>query len=796
MLHPQLRDLLLAEEFDRDSKVRSDSNLLSFDLVLWTNVPVCVLLVVSQLLIGTQAAMWAGLVWLVVDACILVWRYLLHGTPRHPTRAIYALFAFMMVMGILMGTVLDTHNTAFTIFVLFALYPFAIYDRPRRVLVTFFCWVVAFIVLALTVKEPGVREVDVFDAAEFVIMSVVSALVAGALRLDAMRRHRELRRKYEHDATTGLPNRTLMERHLGALVGEDVCCVCVELQNRSFYYVMLGYDTGDAIVSAFAHKVEECFGAEGHVYQTANDTFMVVARVSLDQGDDWAIARLRHLQDLSSQVPVGPNRRGVSFTAGYELAHVESVDTMRLVMRSAGVDCIQAGYQSSTGIVGHYYKAQRNLEVETRRTLASVARGSMGAPTQDTLTGLLNVQSFFASGRQLLTSIVDFDRGPVAAYVNIVSMKAINARYGFERGDAIIRSAGQALREAFPNRIVARSDADHFIGMIYEDELPVLQAALGMVERDERMPGLFKVGVCPIERNLTLAQACDRARIACGRITHRPNRALATYDKAMGDEALRRYLVISALGPAIQNGNIKLYLQPVVDVQTRKVCGAEALCRWDDPKLGFMTPDKFIEVLEQERLITRLDYHMAELAVQTLAKRREAGLLMVPVSINLARQDLVEGDVCGYLEGLLEHYGIPRTMLAVEVTERDVAESAQEVLACVDKLRSHGFEVWMDDFGSEYSSLNMLESCQFDVIKLDMGFMREYASNMNSHVVVKSVVGLVKHLGARTLAEGVENETQLSFLRKEAKCDCAQGYLFSKPLPVDDRGLVEGEAEG
>lgn len=794
MLHPQLRDLLLTEEFDRDTQVRGDSNLLSFDLVLWTSVPVCVLLSVSQVWSGTMTARGAGLVWLVVDACILGWRHLLHKAPRHPTRALYALLAFMMVMGILMGTVLDTSHLAFTVFILFALYPFLIYDRPRRVLGTFFCWVIAFSVVAAVVKDPGIREVDLFHAAEFSIMSMVSALVAGVLRLDAIRRHHELRRKYEHDATTGLPNRMLMERHLGAFVGEDVCCVCIELQNRSFYYVMLGYDTGDAVVAEFARKVQECFGTEGHAYQTANDTFMVVARVAIDQGDDWVIARLRHLQNLADQVPVGESRRGVSFTAGYELAHVDTTDTLQGVVRAAGVDCIQAGYQASTGIIGHYYNSQRNLEVETRRTLATVARGSIGAPTQDTLTGLLNVQSFFASGRQLLTSTVDFSRSPTAAYVNIVGMKAINARYGFERGDAIIRTAGQALRDAFPNRIVARSDADHFIAMVYEDELPVLQSALRVIERDERMTGLFKVGVCPIERGLTLARACDRARIACGRITHRPDRALAAYDKAMGDEAIRRHLVMSALGPAIQNGYIKLYLQPVVDVKTRKPCGAEALCRWDDPKLGFMTPDKFIEVLEQERLITRLDYHMAELVVRMLAERREAGLPLLPVSVNLARQDLVEGDVCSYLEDLLARYGMPHSLLAIEVTERDVAESPQEVLACVDKLRGCGFEVWMDDFGSEYSSLNMLESCQFDVIKIDMGFMREFVSNPRSQVVVESVIGLVSKLGARTLTEGVETPDQLKFL-KEKGCNCAQGYLFSKPRPVHERGLVEGETE-
>lgn len=244
---------------------------------------------------------------------------------------------------------------------------------------------------------------------------------------------------------------------------------------------------------------------------------------------------------------------------------------------------------------------------------------------------------------------------------------------------------------------------------------------------------------------------------------------------------LKNY-ILAHFDEALDKHWIKVYLQPIVRILTGNLCAFEALARWQDPAQGLLSPAVFIPVLEAIGQIHRLDQYMIEEIMRTMRAWMDAGKLAAPVSFNLSRQDFTSMDVYTFIETLRKQYDIPRDLLRIEITESIVAKAGDRVLPVVELLRSSGYDVWMDDFGSGYSSLNILKQIDVDLLKLDMEFLQSFTDK--SREIVVAIINLAKRLHMHTLAEGVETREQLEFLR-EIGCDRAQGYLISQPLPLE-----------
>ena len=238
--------------------------------------------------------------------------------------------------------------------------------------------------------------------------------------------------------------------------------------------------------------------------------------------------------------------------------------------------------------------------------------------------------------------------------------------------------------------------------------------------------------------------------------------------------------ILAHFDEALEKGWIELYVQPVVRILTGDLCNFEGLARWNDPVYGLLPPGKFIPVLEEAHEIHKLDMYLVELICRSLRCWMDHGHSTVPISFNLSRLDFDAVDVFATIETLRRQYEVPRDLLRIEITESIIAQEGDKVHDVLEKLRSSGYEVWMDDFGSGYSSLNILNEVDVDLLKLDMAFLRKFTAK--SRKIVVSIINMAKRLEMRTLAEGVENEEQLDFLR-HIGCDRAQGYLFSEPLP-------------
>ena len=216
---------------------------------------------------------------------------------------------------------------------------------------------------------------------------------------------------------------------------------------------------------------------------------------------------------------------------------------------------------------------------------------------------------------------------------------------------------------------------------------------------------------------------------------------------------------------------------------TGRVSGFEALARWEDPELGMIYPNVFIPVLEEAQLINRLDRYILEHVLYLSRDRMENGLPLLPISMNLSAYDFEVVNPLDTIEKLVSRYHVPRSVLCFEITERIMLRNRHSMVRTIQRFQQAGYQIWMDDFGSEYSSLNSLHNFQFDVIKIDMGFFSHFDDR--SRQIITSVVTMAKMLGVETLAEGVETQEQVSFLKK-INCGRIQGYYYGRPMRYED----------
>lgn len=405
----------------------------------------------------------------------------------------------------------------------------------------------------------------------------------------------------------------------------------------------------------------------------------------------------------------------------------------------------------------------------------------------DSLTGLFDDKAF---KKKVVRHLSDnMGKKESIIYIDIENFKAFNAKYGFDKGDELLIKVAEALRRVFNDDIISRFSGDHFVVLTStKNDIRVgIEEVKAIVNED--MPdfaNVLRVGVYDIDRSkpVDVNLACDNAKFACDTIRGRYDIVLQKFDENLEMRRDKYQYVIEHIDEAISNNQIKIYFQPIIDVQTKKPYSLEALARWESPEYGMLPPCDFIETLEQTRLIHKLDMYIVEsICKEYVEARKLHGDELLPISINLSQRDFEIIDVVDAIESMASKYNIPRYMLHIEITESTMTENKEYLKSVSDRFEELGYEIWMDDFGSGYSSLNVLKDFMFDVIKFDMDFLKGHAAR--SHVILKYMINMCKDLGLKTLIEGVETEDQLEFI-KSIGCDYCQGYLFSKPLPKDE----------
>jgi len=407
--------------------------------------------------------------------------------------------------------------------------------------------------------------------------------------------------------------------------------------------------------------------------------------------------------------------------------------------------------------------------------------------SHDPLTGALKREAFYEEVRDIL------DNNPEREYIlvccNIKGFKLINDMFGVDEADGLLVKCADEIREKIkPGAIFARLEADRFAILMpkirYSEEL--FMTGMNKVSHylnNSQYRMVILVGVYEIfDREASIISMIDGAFLAIDSIKTSFKNSIAYYGDMLRHEYMTEQKIIGEFEEALQTGQFAMFLQPVVNMDG-KVALAEALVRWIHPDRGIIAPGSFIPLLEKTGYIYKLDLYIWEQAVRRLAYWTSLGRDELSISVNISVKDFYYIDLFDVLTSLVEKYNVAPSRLKIEITESVFMTEKERQIDIINSLKEYGFLIEIDDFGSGYSSLNMLKEVPADILKMDMAFLSIDKNAQKGRKIINTIITLAKAIGMQVIIEGVETKEQLDYLSGTG-ADYLQGYYFDKPLPV------------
>lgn len=412
----------------------------------------------------------------------------------------------------------------------------------------------------------------------------------------------------------------------------------------------------------------------------------------------------------------------------------------------------------------------------------------------DKLTGISTLSRFEVDGADLFEHINE-DAYALITF-DVDEFRYINEFHGYNMGNQMLRYiAGGLVNSLEDGEICARVTGDVFVALIKWVDFETLDGRIKafMTKVNNRLESLakglrlnFQFGVYPLKKDeKDIGQMMDNADIARKSIKGSRKSGIVLYDKHMGDKILKTRQIESRMEQALKDHEFLVYLQPKIDLASAKVVGAEALARWVDDQGQLVLPGEFIPIFEINGFIVELDFYVYEEVFKNFRYRKTRGLKCLPISVNMSRVHLKTGNYIERFCGLAQKYGVDPGLVEVEITETIFMENSQYVKRLVSDLHQYGFHVSVDDFGSGYSALNLLSEIDIDILKIDRSLCREENLSPKERIILKNIAAMAKELNLHVLAEGIETANQAEFL-KSIHCDSAQGFLFARPMPMDE----------
>ena len=411
---------------------------------------------------------------------------------------------------------------------------------------------------------------------------------------------------------------------------------------------------------------------------------------------------------------------------------------------------------------------------------------------KDVLTGGYNRRGFIRITERLLNKVPDRTKYAVL-FFNVKNFKAVNELFGVESGDVALQNIFKTLTHSKLSPVItARIESDHFVCLIEKKNLDFEELTSvcdnKFIKDGKCMNLIIRCGIFYVEENpMKISGMIDRAKLAKRYITDEYVQPYMIYDHSMQVAYVDKAKLAGELQEGIAKEQFKVYYQPVIDTKTGKIASAEALIRWIHPDKGFISPALFIPALEENGHISELDFYVLKKVWQFINDRCENNKFVVPISVNLSWMDFYDEimmekilkEMDRFRENGREH------MARFEITETSYAAIKENRSGILESLRIKNAKILLDDFGSGFSSFGMLQDYDFDILKIDMSFIRKIGENPKTKSIVHSIIGMAHEIGIKTVAEGVETEEQVSFLRQSG-CDYIQGYYYSKPLPEEE----------
>lgn len=409
--------------------------------------------------------------------------------------------------------------------------------------------------------------------------------------------------------------------------------------------------------------------------------------------------------------------------------------------------------------------------------------------SHDSLTGLLNRDQFYEDVHDMVNKYHDTIFYLICS--NIKDFKFINEIFGMEKGNQVLLKQAKLMSSNPSERtICARLMNDRFALCLPREEFAENRVADSVKELQREFTGNsfhlhMYMGVYEIrDRDEAVSIMVDKANIAADTIKNNYDCCVSYYDEHLLEISIEQRRLLGEFEPALQKDEFVMYLQPQVN-RDGVARGAEALVRWAHPSRGILTPYAFIDILENAGLIYKLDLYIWEKAAQKLAEWKEKGYGSYHISVNISTKDFYIIDIYETFTGLINKYGIAASNLHLEITEKTLMTDFEKNMNIIHKLQNVGFRMEIDDFGSGYSSLNMLKDISADVLKIDMGFLRKSENEVKGQDILESIITLAGKIGMDVITEGVETKKQLDMLTMMG-CHEFQGYYFSKPIPVSE----------
>lgn len=522
----------------------------------------------------------------------------------------------------------------------------------------------------------------------------------------------------------------------------------------------INYITGQKYCSPL---FRECFGVD----TIQNENFM----------EDPATDRIVYEEDVELYRTLFANRKG------------EQTVTCRFVTKSGTTSWYKIVLQyelQESGEVAKVIGTMKDVSDEIRSSAALRYRQDF-----DALTGAPNTERF----NEEVTRLLIWDNGHHHAMIvmDIEKFKVINDLFGMRVGDLVLIHLADALKEtvASPNTY-CRMHSDVFcICIMYETKGDIIRFIEKLKKKIEANKFDFDIktsyGVyLPGENNsLAVNLMCDRAALAKKSIKDSAMQFCAFYDEEYRNEMVKNTQIELEMEQALKERQFVMYLQPKFDLESREIVGAEVLTRWNHPTKGMIQPNDFIPLFEKNGFILKLDEYMWEEACKAIQGWRKTGRREFPVSVNVSRFHIKNRNIEQVLEKLLSKYDLSPGALSLEITETMFFDNSDKLYYLLKRLQEMGFRLEVDDFGSGYSSLNMLRNIPVDVIKIDKGFLDDTLTSEKGKIVIRHTIAMAKELQLQIIAEGVETTEHVDFLRG-SHCDVAQGFYFARPMPLEE----------
>ena len=587
------------------------------------------------------------------------------------------------------------------------------------------------------------------------------------------------------DMLTGVMNRNEMnnlvdELSHGSSDDVSVGVIFADLNGLKTINDLEGHNSGDLLLKNAANVLKSVF-SENEIFRAGGDEFAIIVTGITQDEINEKIESIRTASEKYSNL---------SFAIGGSVE--KNGSNVRVALRRADEKMYEDKRKFYEQFPDQASNDRRRRggagEVEPKESEKNEReRTIFNEMNYDHLTGLPSMTYFFKLAESARNNMHEQDIPSAVIFANLNGLRFFNKKFGFAEGDQLIKEFAKIISRQFGDECCSRFGQDHFAIITeakdIDKKLKHVFKEMKTANDGKSLP--VKAGIYPDSMGIVeTSLACDRAKYACDIIRDDHNSYYNYFDKDMLSREINRQYVVDNLDRALSENWITAFYQPIVRATSRKVCDEEALARWIDPEKGMLSPADFIPILEDTRLIYKVDLHILDVILERITKQRQTGMTVVPLSINLSRTDFECCDIVEEIRNRVDAADVPHDFITIEITESVIGENLDFMKTQITRFQELGFPVWMDDFGSGYSSLDLLQEMQFDLIKFDMRFMRQFDTSPKSRVLLTELMRMAISLNIETVTEGVETIEQVEFL-SEIGCTKMQGYYFCKPIPYE-----------